>query len=329
MAQKFLLTLMSSWLVNPLGVLIAQWFGVANSPEIMLVLLLVGTATPFQFLMNECLAAGVASKRAVPSWLQLAAIMLIQLTTCILAVINIEVRSFDIQWVYLIAIALCFNTLNSYVISVIFFGLVVNSNISRNGAMIIGALPGIASIALFSIYSFSSFYLLFAKPWIALAISCFPGIVQLVYLIHLKNASTISPENTQHYLHVVGSPHLFLSLAILATLAILSTNFREHLASFSTSYGAILLVALNLVFSLTNTLTRVSFFSTKKMSNTALLAAITGVGVVFTVTAYLFNWSLMQLFCFVTLQAAAACTISACRSLSVTSKKMRLPYLFS
>ena len=59
--RRFLITLLFSWIANPLGVVVAQWLGVTQEPILIVVLLATGACVPFQIFLNEAIAVRAAA----------------------------------------------------------------------------------------------------------------------------------------------------------------------------------------------------------------------------------------------------------------------------
>ena len=264
MLSRFLLTLFSSWAVNPLGVLFAHSQGFGQELTILLLLLGTGACVPFQLFMNECLAAGRARKSFQPSWAQLNIILIAQAATCIGTLLVLPNRNFDRLSILVLALLLTFSNGLSYRCSVLYFKLAIHKLLSRGQAVILGMLPGLVSLILFIICIDARQRWVHLSPLIFLLIAIVPVIIQWAYLALLsrsliKSRTVGAPTKT-----VVSSAPILAALSALVVLTIIGTCLRNSIAEYSVSYAALIVVGLNSMVSLGNTLTHASFLSSAK-----------------------------------------------------------------
>lgn len=266
MLRRFILTLLSSWLVNPLGVLIAHWFGFANSPTVILILLGSGACAPFQLFMNECLAAGATGGRFTATRRQLAAVVGIQITACFAAVLVLSPRSFPSHEVLILAGFLAASTLLSYQISLKYYGLVICGLMSMREAVIVGAIPGSVVTAVYLAYCLVRWRWPAVSSGVLLLVCVLPAVAQWTYVNMLVHRT---PQAEPQEMQLLGGLHrpnvsngpLVVSIACLALLTVLGSTLRETIASRSMDHLALILVGLNSLVSLANTATRSAFFT--------------------------------------------------------------------
>lgn len=263
MFRRFILTLLSSWLVNPLGVLIAQWFGFANSPTVLLILLGSGACAPFQLFMNECLAAGAERGRFIPTRRQLAAVVGIQTIACVASVLALSPKSFPVHEVLVLTAFLAVSTLFSYRISLKYYGLVIRGLMSMREAVVVGVLPGSIALAVYLAYCLLRWRWPAVSSGVLLLVCALPAVAQWTYINTLVRRTR--PADLQTTLEpdipAVSNGPLVKSIAWLAFLTMVGTTLRETIASRSMDHVALILVGLNSLVSLANTATRSAFFS--------------------------------------------------------------------
>jgi len=259
MLQRFVLTLMSSWIVNPIAILVAQWFGVANSPEVILVLLATGACVPFQLFMNECMATSAVRGASSLSPMQIVLVLIIQAVACAGVLLSLTAHKFVSAQVVFTVVALVGNTLMSYKLCLTYFGLVVRGQVPLHSAVIVGALPGISSLILYLIFCLTSAHNYYLAVVIIISTVVLPGFVQMAYIQRLYKETNNSRKVIPARLPVVNMHWLLAALFALAGLVTFSTYLRESVAMLSMSYVAVLLVSLNAMQSLIITFTRANF----------------------------------------------------------------------
>lgn len=314
MLRRFILTLMSSWVVNPLGILVAQWFGVASSPTIILVLLATGACVPFQLLMNECMAASVENGRTAPTPFQILLVLLIQVAACSWVLYIQANQVFDTIQTALTIIALALNTAMSYQIALSYYHLVARDRISLNTAVHIGAIPGVTSLVLYIIFCLLSTRHAQSAVGFIIATAILPSIVQWVYLRRIRAKTPIhsSPRALQLPMPM-ATTWLISSIFALAILTAASTYFRETLSGLSLSHAALLLVILNSLLSLVNTSTRAAFLSKSGRNIQTTLATMSFMALGLMAIGKSMNWKFNMIFGLLATQFCIAWVIEASR----------------
>jgi hypothetical protein len=320
MLRRFLLTLLSSWIVNPLGILVAQWFGVANASVVILVLLATGACVPFQLLMNECISATAASGQSHASRGQLGLLLTIQSAACAVTVSTLAVQHFPTAQIAIVVGALAINTGLSYRISLRYYRMVTEGIISMRAAVVVGIIPGVTSLLLYLAYCLVTQY----DPQIAaafiIASTVVPSVAQWRYL--QTNAKPCIDQSVTPSFDVRRRPAigwLFGTTLALAALSAGSTHLREMVAQLSADHVALLLVALNSMLSLVNTSTRAAFLNRSGDSQQKPLAmavaAMAGAGA----SAVWLGWWVAPLLALIAAQLSIAWVIEAARRMPATS----------
>lgn len=260
MLSRFLITLVSSWLANPLGVLVAQSLGVAQDPLLLMLLLGIGTSTAFQLLLNEGLAAGLASGRFKATLNQLTSVLLIQAITTAVTLFLLADHGFALLPSLTLSIFLLASTALSYRTAVIYYRIVMSRLVSSAQAVRVGALPGIVTLVVFAGASAAAVGSGKMPHWI-LSAALLPSLLQWLYVrkLDLMNIHEIDVVQA-----VPGNIFLIAALVALMALSSLITVLRDLIASYHTQFAALIIVGLNSLTSIANTLTRVAFLGKKK-----------------------------------------------------------------
>ncbi len=320
MLQRFLLTLMSSWVVSPLGVLVAQWFGVANSYEVILVLLASGACVPFQLFMNECMAASGAERGAASlSLVQIALVIFIQTVACAGVILNLTTHDFSTVQVVLTVVALGGNTLISYLASSIYFGLVSQKNVPLYAAVVVGVLPGMVSLLLYIIYILASIGFAHFAGILIISTVILPSIIQVTYLRCLRGKSAAPGVLLDAKQPVVDTPWLIAALLALSALVAFSTHLRESIAMINVSYIALLLVALNALQSLIITIMRADFLSKRSGFMKKILPYSAVVALIFMSIGLAMGWRYSSVIGLLVVQVATAYFIEVSRKIPIKS----------
>jgi hypothetical protein len=314
--------MVSSWIVSPLAVLVAQGFGVANSPVVIAVLLATGACVPFQLLINECLAVAETKGRLQSTRIQLAMLLAMQFSVCILSVSCLARQNFPLSQIVLIAGLLAVSSGLSYQTSLWYFRLVTTSVASLRVSVIVGAIPGITSLLLYFAYcGISSWQTPFPSEVFIVASTVLPAIVQWGYVQRLSMHFQATPSwpNTESR-PAPSTGWLFASVVLLTFLVVGSTRLREEIAVFSADYVALVLVVLNSMLSLINTITRATFLSRPgNMHRKPLTWLVIGVAA-FSVSTFAFgSSSAFLLFTLLGTQLAVAWVIGITQNIIIST----------
>lgn len=313
MLRRFLLTLLSSWIVNPLGILVAQGFGVANSPVVILVLLSTGACVPFQLLMNECIAATESRGQAHAGRVQIGLLLSVQAVACAATIYGLSVQRFPAPLIAVVVVLLAMNTGLSYRVSLRYYRLVTQAVVSMRAAVVIGIIPGVTSLLLYLAYSLAANRVPQTAAGFIVASTVLPSLVQWRYLQTFPDvAEQATSVSTSSRPRLVAG-WLLASVMALAALAAGSTRLREMVAHLSANHVALLLVALNSMLSLINTSTRAAFINRagsgqqRPLGAAALAMAIAGAA------AAAAGWQATPLIALIATQLAIAWVIEAAR----------------
>lgn len=306
---------MSSWIINPLGIIIAQCFGFANTPVIVLVLLAMGASFPFQLLLNECLASAENRKSSKASIFQLILILAMQVTACTYAVLGLSGQKFALDHAFLVIVLLAANTILSYRISIIYYSLVIKNNVSIKESVIVGVIPGLASLFLYTLFSIASNGLHAEASLFVIATTIVPTCIQWLYVINMRSSIPLINKEKDKSLPAISTNWLLCVVVCLAFLSAISTFLREAIATLSTNYIALFLVALNSLLSLINTITRADFLSRGTLSLQPILGLMVLISIFLFIGSYIFNFSYSEIIALIGVQAAIAFVIERARIL--------------
>jgi hypothetical protein len=313
MLWRFLLTLLSSWIVNPLGIFVAQGFGVANSPIVILVLLATGACVPFQLLMNECIAVTESRGKAQAGRLQIGLLLSVQAVACGATIYGLSLQYFPVQVIAVVVVFLAINTALSYRVSLRYYRLVAQTIVSKQAAVMIGMIPGVTSLLLYLAYSIAASRVPQTAAGFIVASAVLPSLVQWRYLQTFTGGAAPTVHDSDAPLPKLHYGWLFAAVVALAALAAGSTRLRETVAHQSANHVALLLVALNSMLSLINTSTRAAFLNRagggqqRPLGVVALAMAIAGVA------AAAVGWPAAPLIALIAMQLAIAWIIEAAR----------------
>jgi hypothetical protein len=312
-----MLTLLSSWIVNPLGILVAQGFGVANSPIVILVLLATGACVPFQLLMNECIATTESSGQAKAGRLQIGLLLSAQAVACGATIYGLSLQHFSALVIAVVVLFLTINTALSYRVSMQYYRLVKQTAVSQQAAVVIGIIPGVTSMLLYFAYSLAASRVPQIAAGFILASAVLPTLVQWGCLQTFTSGGTLTPHVLEAPLPKLHYGWLFAAVVVLAVLAAGATRLREEVASLSANHVALLLVALNLMLSLINTSTRAAFLNRAGGGQQRLLGVMAPVIAIAGVAATAVGWQTAPLIALIATQLAIAWVIEAARRMPV------------
>lgn len=268
MFSRFLLTLLSSWFVNPLGILLAHHFGIANTPTVILLLLGAGACVPFQLLMNECLAVGVEHGRFRVTHGQLAGILGIQSICYLISVGLLSPTPFSARSICALGLLLAASTYTSYATALSYYNLVIQGLVSMREAVLIGALPGLTALLVYLTYCLTAALWTELPPHLLLLVVGLPAVTQFLYVRSRVQKSESTPTGDVTSERKLGSDPSAVSnvavvkyVALLSGLAMAGTYLRESIANQSPMYTALVLTLLNSLVSLANTVTRSRHFA--------------------------------------------------------------------
>jgi hypothetical protein len=273
MVRGFLLSVLSSWLISPLGVYLLQVLGLGSDPYLVLTLLSISASAPFQLLFNECLATGVANGRFQLSKVQLVLLIGAQILVCIISVFfSLSEAAFGIPlYAYLIVTLFsATSTILSYNSAIRYYALTVAGVLDHWQPILVGALPGVVTITFYIIIGFVKKYAEINLNHLFLLSAIIPAVLQLIFIVFLsKNASKIiSASNSLK----PSNSYLLLLVVLLSAGAALSTMLRQRIAFSHVDYAAMIIVCLNMVGTIIVLLGRVEyFFNTSNKRHIGLL----------------------------------------------------------
>ena len=238
--------------------MVAHFFGIAQQPVVLMLVLGTGACTAFQLLLNECLAAGHARGTFSTTKSQLTRVLVAQVVTCATTLISLPNNFFTPTLISTLCALLFINSALSYQCAVIYYRLAICKQISVKQAIVIGALPGFTALFIYGSFSLAS-HILPALPAILLLSSVIvPSLIQWLYLRLLSPPSFIGQparEERPQLIYLIGA------VVALTILSVVITILRDSIAATYVAYAALIVVALNSLASLTNTLTRASFLT--------------------------------------------------------------------
>lgn len=264
---------MSSWLVSPLGVLVAQFFGVAKDPIVLMLVLGSGSCIAFQLLINECFAAGQARGDFAVTQLQFTFVLMVQGITSATALLALPNQPFPTNTVLILCLLMVGSSVLSYQCALIYYRLVMLNRISHAHAIRVGLLPGIVTLTIYLSYCIIVQAVPSLPPALLLSTAFLPSLLQWLYLRKVA-PSAISMSGIE-----MKTPNNFFLGAALISLMVLSTCItilRDAIGMTYVGYAALIVVALNSLSSVANTITRATFLTSgvRDTRYTLLLAGV-------------------------------------------------------
>jgi hypothetical protein len=271
--RRFMITLLFSWIANPLGVLVAQWLGVTQDPILVIVLLAMGACVPFQIFLNEAIAVRAAAGHdpGRDGRLLLTLIVAMQATTCAVALLALP--STPISWAMLavVVVATAFTSVASYLCTKRYYELSVAGAVSSRQAAAFGAIPGVVALLVYLAASVLAGYSVIGLHVALVLVAVLPTTVVWLFISSIRHGSTASsgPPASLPSLRQVA-----LVLLGLVVLTIAGTRLRADIAALRSDYAAVIVVVLNSLASLLTTLTRAMFLRQKQRLHVALLPGL-------------------------------------------------------
>jgi hypothetical protein len=271
--RRFLITLLFSWLANPLGVLVAQWLGVTQEPLLVVVLLATGACVPFQIFLNEAIAVRAAAGKDPARDGRLLLTMIVALQTCTCAVALHALPFTPISWGMLAAVmaATAFTSVASYLCTKRYYELSVAGAVSSWQAAAFGAIPGVVALLVYLCASLLAGYSTVGMHIALVLVAVLPTAVVWLFIARIGQGQearsgppSILPSARQVALVLMG----------LVFLTIAGTRLRADIAALRSDYAAVIVVVLNSLASLLTTLTRAMFLRRKNRLNAALLPSL-------------------------------------------------------
>ena len=274
MLFRFLITLVSSWVVTPLAVLTAHWLGVANESLMIMLLLGLGAGAPFQLLLNESIATQLAGHPSSGSQKTIAVICGAQALSCSGMLLFGSEQNFPVPETIAASLLLAISTATSFKSAVIYYQLATRSTISNAQSMAVGGLPGLVSLLIFASYGIARAAELEVLPEFLLLAAIAPALAQYALLLSLAGRRHAGPSGA-----MLQSPShvLWAALCAIILLSLGSTALRDFIAASNASFAALIIVGLNSLASIVNVVTRAAFLQSSKASHSSPLLAAGGV----------------------------------------------------
>lgn len=256
---KFLLAILSSWIVGPAGVIFLHFWGWGDNPKLIAVLLALSAGAPIQLLLNEFIAPSATTNTFFASKRQIAAIVMATMVAIWFALITsnkVHGEEPSLLAYPTLAFLAGASIWLSYHISLRFFRDVIHDKVSHQYAILIGATPGLTMLFIFASAA------LMQRPYVLLGAAILPAIAQLLILRTIAPKED-APENKESHVNKpeLGHVTILTMTALLIVIGICSTIVRDYIASWQQSYAAILLVSLNLMGTIVISLSRAVYLS--------------------------------------------------------------------
>lgn len=282
--HRFLIGLFSSWLVNPLWVALAHFLGYSSDIYLSVLLLGIGASLPFQLLLNEYLAVHAVKLPLIGQIILALPVALTQLPAIYWAVA--PEASAPASEGYLLAVCLALTVANqaSFLATVRYYRATVDGAVTLRAASLLGATPGLIYLLAYTTYfSFRSTSQEFPPECLAL-VACLPSLAQWQLTRVLYGSEKMGPFVPLSSNVLAAWPTVLVFAAVFAGLAHASTHLRSNATSLYPGFAAVLLVAMNMLGTIANTLLRAEALIrhgsdlTARMLMLALVCGIPAIG---------------------------------------------------
>jgi hypothetical protein len=249
MFRKLLITLLSSWVVNPLGLLLVQANGLGSHDALKFYFLVIGASVPFQLLLNECYAATGGKNLRDPEvrWI-LFFVLSAQFTVAMLSSSGLEISDRATTAICLSSSAwmlISFFTANA------FYERLRKGLVSNAESFVIGAAPGLISIILYVIFilGLDSVWLV----WAPVALFVLPASFQwwVVRKPESFKASSSSIHQSKHFFKQ-RTLLMLLVIALLWVCSSMAADLKLNLSTLFPAYAVLFIYATNLIITLIN-----------------------------------------------------------------------------
>jgi hypothetical protein len=256
--SKFLLTLLSSWIVGPAGVLFLHFWGWGNNPVLISLLLALSAGAPVQLLLNEFVAPGATAGNFLPNRIQIGTVLAVTFVAIWLALLSSdEVHDggpFSLAYPIL-AMLTALSIWLSYRISLHYYSAVLARKVGHRAAICVGIIPGATTLAVFALVA------LVGNPNLLVIAGILPAIFQFIVLRQMAPEPPLGAP-TDYQPQGLRYAILFGMALLLIGVGVGSTVVRDSIASTQQSYAALILVSLNLIGTLVISLSRATYLST-------------------------------------------------------------------
>jgi hypothetical protein len=263
MIRRFLFALITSWLIAPITIFLAYRLGFASNPALKLVLLTLGISVPFQLLLNEVIAPCMMNNGVGRNELKRIAniVVLIQFLSCliVLTIINNPKNGLASN---LIPSALgAAGSYYSFLVALKFVEMVINGKIDVGFSSLLGAVPGLSTIAIYLGISAARHKLGILFDYGVFSQLVVPSVFQWVVVGRMYSSRHSLPHEQQQK---SSSSEINMKLFIINVLGIIvlmviSSQIRETLSFKGGYFGALVLMLLNTTMSLTILISKVVF----------------------------------------------------------------------
>lgn len=258
--KKFIFALFSSWSLAFTGIFFAKYINIANSKILIYTLLASGATTPFQLFFNECIAPTEAFKNVsntkIPSKSFFLGIFLQAI-----AIIAFLHNTSSKQEIVIFTIFFSFGSYFSFQYVKNYYKFLTLNFLNDTQNIALSSIPGVAVILLYGIAAISKNLGLPNWEEILYLNSILPQLTQLLALLAITRKLDLKylKYEERHDHQNIFRQLIYLTLLMIA--AIILINSRNEIAKSSTDSMAVLIVALNALGTIINTITRASFLN--------------------------------------------------------------------
>jgi hypothetical protein len=257
LARGFLITILASWLVAPLGVLVLHFWGLGDDAYVVATLLALSVSVPFQLLLNEFLSVADARGLIRVPKVQLACIAGMVLVSSLGSLSVTKTTEWSLPLfphIVTIAALVAVNAVLSYYSAYYYYRLAISSKINNIVSIANGSIVGLCTLIIFLTAAFTR------SSYIAIAILIIPGILHVTFFNFKFKESKIDPYKKGQ----IATVSLYILLGAASVFFVstyLASFFRVQFIGWFPQYAAVLLVATNVIGTAAFTLSRIRFLS--------------------------------------------------------------------
>jgi hypothetical protein len=194
-----------------------------------------------------------------------------QILTCLIALgVGDDDQRVESTIIFCFAIAFAVSNMISFRVACVYYDSVLKGCITKRESVWIGMIPGLSMLILYSVFfDILSRGIVRGSGYLALLVPV-AAIVQWYFLKKLLRGSAASTDLVATVSPTVSAYGVFSVLALMLISHFL-TRYRDYFSQLAPAYGALIIMALNTLSSVANTVTRVSFLTRGKQVHKMLL----------------------------------------------------------
>lgn len=224
-----------------------------------MLLLTQGACVPFQLFLNECLAVGQVRAQRLVRHSVIVFVIFSQIFTCLISLfIGVGDKPVGVGPVFGFAVAFAASNFISYKVACEYYDAVLNGRLTKRESIWIGMVPGVTMLFLYSgFFELLSNGLVGDSAYLALLVPV-SALAQWFFLKFVLKGR-FAPSFWKAPAVQSVAVHGYLSVGALMIVSYFLTGYRDFFSQLAPAYGALIVVGLNTLSSVANTVTRAGF----------------------------------------------------------------------